>query len=145
VLINEVLPAPSAVDWDGGGTANAIDEWIELVNISDDKVKLSGWSIVSGEQVYVLPRGFELGPGGLLVLFRIDTGIEFDDSGGHIQLLDPKDKIQDSVSYPALEADASYSRDKLGVWHSDWPPSPGRPNWPSGPDLQVLPHEPTIR
>jgi hypothetical protein len=145
VLINEMLPAPSAVDWDGDGMANAIDEWIELVNIGNGKVKLSGWSIVSGGQVYVLPEDFELESGGFVVLFRARTGIELDDSGGQIQLLDSKDRLQDSVSYPALQIDASYSRDKFGEWHSDWPPSPGRPNWPVGPDLQKMPHEPTVR
>jgi hypothetical protein len=145
VFINEVLPAPTAVDWDGDGTANEIDEWIELVNIGDGKVKVSGWSVVSGEQVYVLPRGFELEPGGFLVLFRAGTGIDLDDSGGQIQLLDSKDRLQDGMSYPVLPADASYSRDKFGEWHSDWPPSPGHPNWPNEPELQALPHEPTVR
>jgi hypothetical protein len=145
VFINEVLPAPTAVDWDGDGTANEIDEWVELVNIGDGKVKVSGWSVVSGEQVYVLPRGFELEPGGFLVLFRAGTGIDLDDSGGQIQLLDSKDRLQDGMSYPVLPADASYSRDKFGEWHSDWPPSPGHPNWPNEPELQALPHEPTVR
>ena len=30
VVINEVLPAPRAVDWDGDGKVNAADEWIEV-------------------------------------------------------------------------------------------------------------------
>lgn len=145
VLINELLPVPSAMDWDGDGTAGEIDEWIELVNIGDRAVKLGGWSIVGGERAYVLPEGFVLESGEFLVLFRTQTGFVLDDSGGKIQLLDRQAKVRDDASYPALQADASYSRDKLGVWHLDWPPSPGRPNSPDGPDLKPLPHEPTVR
>jgi hypothetical protein len=52
------------------------------------------------------------------------------------------DEVVDSVVYVALGPDASYSRDEYGVWHSDWPPSPGRANSPSGPVLVPSPGHP---
>ena len=42
VVLNEFLPSPAS-DWDGDGTANAEDEWIEFYNPSDAWIDLSGW------------------------------------------------------------------------------------------------------
>jgi hypothetical protein len=145
VLINELLPSPSMVDWDGDGIANESDEWIELVNAGDGVMKLGGWSIVSGGRAYVLPKDVVLASGGLLVLFQTQTGIELTDSGGLIQLLDRQEMLHDQSRYPGLSFDASYSRDKLGVWHADWTPSPGRSNSPDGSDWIAREHESTIR
>jgi hypothetical protein len=145
VLINEILPVSVAVDWDADDAANGQDEWIELVNADDDKVKLGGWSIVSGGQTYVLPNGIVLKRGEFLVLYQSQTGIELNDAGGQIQLLGPKGKVRASASYPALLPDASHSRDEHGGWHSDWPPSPWQLNSPNGLDMVPAQHEPMVR
>jgi hypothetical protein len=42
--------------------------------------------------------------------------------------------VVDRAVFDTLPGDASYSRDEAGSWHADWPPSPGAPNLPAGPD-----------
>ena len=129
---SEVLPYPSQVNWDGRGRANAQDEWLELRNPTARPVDVSRWSIeVQGRrlsQSYRLPRGTTLPANGYLVLYQRDTRLVLDDQGGTVRLLDAAGAIVDSVKYPALKADQSYSRDATGAWRSDWPPSPGQPN-----------------
>jgi hypothetical protein len=135
VAINEVLPAPKAVDWDGDRKANAADEWIELLNTTRRPLDMSGWRLETGRAggaVYRIPRGTVLGAGAILVLYQRQTHLILEDTGGLVRLADRNDKGVDSVRYGALGPDASYSRDPKDIWHSDWPPSPGSANLPPG-------------
>ena len=72
--LNEVLPAPSEIDWNGDGTANTNDEWIEVYNRGSAAIDLGGWLLddiaAGGSSPYVIPAGTVLQPGGFLVLFR---------------------------------------------------------------------------
>ena len=132
-MINEVLPAPKTVDWDGDGRANVADEWIEIHNASARPVDFSGWRLETGRGAgasYRLPRGTVLRAGAILVLYQRQTRLKLDDAGGTVRLVDRGGKVADSVRYGALGSDVSTSRDAKGVWHSDWPPSPGSPNVP---------------
>ena len=127
-----------AVDWDGDGKANAADEWIELLNATGRPADLSGWRLETGRgagTVYRIPRGTVLRAGAILVLYQRQTRLKLEDAGGPVRLVDRGGKVVDSVRYGALGPDVSYSRDAKGVWHSDWPPSPDRPNVP--PDTSV--------
>ena len=130
VAINEVLPVPRAVDWDGDGKANAVDEWIELYNATGRPVDLSGWRLETGRgagAVYRIPRGTVLRAGAIRVFYQRQTRLKLEDAGGLVRLVDRGGKVVDSVRYGALGPDASYSRDAKNVWHGDWPPSP----WPT--------------
>ena len=132
-MINEVLPAPKTVDWDGDGKANAADEWIELLNTTGRPIDLNGWRLETGRgggTVYRFPRGTMLRAGAILAFYQRQTRLKLDDAGGLVRLVDRGGKVVDSVRYGALSADASYSRDAKNVWHSDWPPSPASPNVP---------------
>jgi len=136
VYLNEVLPAPAAVDWDEDGTADSLDEWIELYNAGTTAVDLGGWLLDDGVDdtvPYLIPEGTVLEPGAFVVFYRQETGIVLEDSGGEIRLLGSDGAVMDSVVFGALVADGSYSRDEAGDWHTDWPPSPGEPNLPSQP------------
>ena len=145
VAINEVLPAPKAVDWDGDGKANATDEWIELLNTTGRPLDLNGWRLETGRgggAIYRFPRGTVLRAGAILVFYQRQTRLKLDDAGGTVRLVDRGGKALDSVRYGALSADASYSRDAKNVWHSDWPPSPGGLNVPPAaptPTMTVTP------
>ena len=74
VRLNEILPAPSAVDWNGDGAANSDDEWVELINLGSQPIDLAGWAlddiVDGGSTPYVFPAGTALAPGGFLVIYR---------------------------------------------------------------------------
>jgi hypothetical protein len=122
------------VDWDGSGTANPQDEWIELTNTGATTVDIGGWSIESANTgtAYRIPAGAALEPGQFLVLYRQMTRIRLTDHGDGVRLLGPAGQLLELVIFGALGADRSFSRDEYGVWHGDWSPSPGAPNVPPG-------------
>jgi hypothetical protein len=141
VRLNEVLPAPAAVDWDGDGSANERDEWVELYNTGPAAVDIGGWFLGTGltrTVIYAIPKGTVLQPDAFAVFYRAGTGVVLDDGGDQVHLIDPDGVVVDQVAFGALDADTGYSRDGQGAWHSNWPPSPGAPNLPPGSTLGSL-------
>ncbi|WP_423225035.1 PA14 domain-containing protein [Candidatus Amarolinea aalborgensis] len=128
--LNELLAIPRRVDWNQDGRLNDQDEWIELFNPGATAVNLSGWYLDTGRNTarYRLPRTANVPAGGYLVLFRKTTGLALNDRGGMVRLLRPDRSVADSVAFPALDPDTSYSRDDAGVWRRNLPPTPGQPN-----------------
>jgi hypothetical protein len=139
VRLNEILPRPDAIDWDGDGLVDAYDEWIEIVNLGPGVADLTGWALDDtldgGSRAYVFPRGTMLGPGGFLVRYRSTTGVALNQDADTTNLLAPDGSVVDSFSYTNPGRDASYSRavDGTGDWTDSYPPSPGRPNLPGTP------------
>jgi hypothetical protein len=92
VIINEIA-------W-GGTAADASDKWIELFNITDQPINLTGWSLVAldGEPTIILTGA--INAGGYFLLERIHDGAisdipadliftaTLDDGGETLQLLD---------------------------------------------------------
>jgi hypothetical protein len=133
VRINEFLPAPGVVDWDNSGRGNERDEWIELYNAGATAVDLGLWHLddaVGGSRPYRIPVGTVLEPGEFIVFYRLQTGISLEDTSDQVRLLKLDGTIADLARYHAPVADVSYSRDDAGVWHADWPASPGATNLP---------------
>ncbi|MGQ9767879.1 MAG: lamin tail domain-containing protein, partial [Anaerolineae bacterium] len=134
VRLNEVLPRPDAIDWDGDGTVNAYDEWIELFNLGQEAVDLGGWQLDDilngGSRPYTFPPGIRLEPGAFLVRYRSTTGVALNQDADAVNLIAPDGRVADSFSYSNPRRDASYSRtvDGVGEWTDAYPPSPGRPN-----------------
>ncbi len=139
IQLNEVLPAPGVIDWDGSGTADAEDEWIELYNSSAAVVDLAGWRLddiaEGGARPYVFPAEVRLSPGAFLVLYRSTTGVALNNDGDTARLLGPDGAEIDAFTYAGSNADGSYSRviDGAGAWTAAYPPSPGRANVPATP------------
>jgi len=128
--LNEVMPVPAQ-----DGIVDEIDEWVELYNAGAGPVDLSGWFLddgPGGSEPYRMPEGTAIRAGGFLLLHGRTTGVVLDDAGDQIRLLDAAGDVVDAVAFGQLLPNASYSRDEFGVWHDDWPPSPGSPNGPSG-------------
>lgn len=144
VRINEVLPAPSDVDWDGDGSADYLDEWIELYNAGDTAVTLRGW-VLDDEDGGSRPHAITdtvIAPDAFVVFYRRDTGIALNNDGDDVRLIAPDGTLMDTMTFDALDSDASYSRDETGTWHDGWPPSPGRRNAPPSPTATPT-HTPT--
>jgi uncharacterized protein YdeI (BOF family) len=139
VRLNELLPAPRSVDWDGDGTATAEDEWIELYNLGEEAVLLEGWQLDDipdgGSRPYTIPAGTILPAHGYLLLFRRDTKIALNNDADEVRLLAPDGTLTDAFMYEKPQFDVSFSRsaDGTGPWVTDYPPSPGQPNQPATP------------
>ena len=134
IWLNELLPAPAKVDWDGDKKLTARDEWVEIRNSTGRAADLSGWTLeASGggaKRVFRLPRRTTLPAGGFLVLYDRQTRLSMEDTGGQVSLYNAAGKLMDTVRYGALRPDSSYSLGRDWIWRTDWPPSPGRVNLP---------------
>jgi hypothetical protein len=134
VRLNEVLPRPMNVDWDGNGVADAYDEWVEVFNMEAYPVDLSGWALddmaSSGTAPHEFPAGTVLEAHGFLLQYRSDTGVALNQDTDTARLLLPDGAEVDAFSYVNPAADQSYSRavDGIGPWVVGYPASPGGPN-----------------
>jgi hypothetical protein len=131
VRINEVMPVTGTTNLTD--TAIISDEWIELYNGGGLAVDLHNWFLLDtvGDSVpYQIPEGPVLAPGEFALFLGQQTGLTLDDAGDEVQLIGPDGVMADKVTFGPLPPNASYSLDDEGVWHADWPPSPGAPNTP---------------
>ncbi len=132
--LSEFMPAPRYVDWDGDGTANYADEWIELYNPSTEELDLSGWQIDDraggGSRPYTFPARSHLGAGAYGAYYQRQTGLALNNDGDDVRLVDPDGREVDRATYVVTAPDASYSRvgGCGGHWVMDLAPSPGQPN-----------------
>ena len=137
VALNEVMPAPKSIDFDGDGEANYLDEYIELYNPLDTPIDLSGWWLDDepdrGSPPWPIPEGTTIPARGFLLFFRADTGIALNNDGDSVRLLTPDGREVDVFTYTEAAADTPWSRaeDGVGEWTDAYPPSPGGPNLPS--------------
>lgn len=134
VVINEILPHPDT-DWNGDGTANTGDEYIELVNMGTKSITLNNWKLDDGDggsSPYTLPSTTLL-PRQIVLFYHSETGISLSDGGDSVRLFKPDGRTADSLAYPVVTAtDQTWCRlpDGNGVWAFVCQPSPGRPNAP---------------
>ncbi|MCP4293492.1 MAG: hypothetical protein GY780_16825 [bacterium] len=128
VAINEFLTTSNS-----GG----VDDWIELVNRSEQAVDISGWGLSddSGNVLkWVFPLGTILDPGELIVVDEMELGYSLSSAGEEIQLTlaDGLTGI-DYISFDEQQADVSFGRvDNTSLWTSFETPTPWETN-PSGP------------
>ena len=134
VVINEVVPAPNAIDWDGNGTADYQDEWIELLNMGDSCVGLGAWQVKDESgAAYSVPLGATLAPGEYLVLHRRETDLAFNNDADTLTLRRPDGTIADRHQYgdgPGYDVGLCRLPDGGADWHERCDPTPGGPNRP---------------
>lgn len=132
VVLNEILPAPNGVDWDGDGTADYLDEWIELYNAGNTTVGLGGWQVQEGSgAIYVAPLATNLAPGGYLVLYRRETGLALNNDDETVRLYRSDGTSADRYEYgagPGYDIGLCRLPDGDGGWHGRCDPTPGGPN-----------------
>ncbi len=134
VVINEFLPHPGT-DWNGDGTANTGDEYIELINMGTESISLKNWKLDDGDggsSPYTLPN-VTLLPRQIAIFYQTETGISLSDGGDTVRLLKSDGRTSDIFTYPVVTAaDLTWCRlpDGTGVWAFACRPSPGRPNTP---------------
>ena len=133
ITLNEFLPAPKDIDFNGDGEANLLDEYIELYNPQDIPVSLAGWMLDDGEagsHPWRLPDETTIDARGFLLFFRSETGVALNNTGDDVRLISPAGQIIDAYSYREVQWDQPWSRtvDGSGGWTMLYPPSPGGPN-----------------
>lgn len=121
IVINEFLPNPKGADKD--------NEWIELKNLSDSSVDLSGWQIANQDEkikAFTIPEQTFILPGGLFILDKKNMKITFANKEGSVKLLYPNGEIVEEVKYEISAKDgysAARKSDGSFVWTKN--PSPG--------------------
>jgi hypothetical protein len=130
VLINEVA-------WSGTGHS-ASDEWIELLNNTDQSIDLTGWSLTDGGDVDVALSGI-IAPNSFYLLERSDDQCVYDmpanqiyngslrNSGEHLRLRNANGDLIDSANQRAGPWPAGNSGSRASMERRGGGDSPG--NW----------------
>jgi len=88
VILNELFASPSKAPVDGDSNGDGVvswykDEFVELVNVSDQDVDLSGWSLSDSVMSrFAFPSGTVLSPGRALLVFGGGEATDFSSLGG---------------------------------------------------------------
>lgn len=142
IVINEFMASNSATIQDGEGE---FEDWIELLNVSDETTDLSGTYLTDKEsdpKQWMFPEGTTLAPGEYLVVWA-DKDVS-DETGFHanfklskegetIQLIDTDangNKLIDLVIFGKQKTDVSFGRypDGADSWLVLFDPTPGSTN-----------------
>jgi hypothetical protein len=132
VVLNEFLPHPRT-DWNGDGTIDTGDEYIEIINMGTASVSVANWKLDNGAgsaNSFTLPA-LTLLPRQIAVFYHADTGIGLSDVGGSVRLLKSDGHTADIFNYPLVTAaDRTWCRlpDGNGEWGFVCTPTPGKPN-----------------
>lgn len=112
IVLNEILPSPEGAD--------ETEEWIEIFNQNNFEVDLSGWKIQDAKGsviAYTFPENIKIKGLGYLVLKRPETKITLNNTEDGLNLLDPNQKIIDSLFYNTAPRNQSYNKTSSGwVW-----------------------------
>lgn len=140
VIISELMEKNRAVLRDEDGD---FSDWIELHNVSDKAVSLSGWRISdkSGDPGWAFP-GVTIEPGEYLLVFasgKDKSGSElhtdFSLSGDEtVYLLSPAGSVAEQAACGGTEADVSMALSDGGEWVQSLYPTPGYENSAAGYD-----------
>ncbi len=140
LVINEILPAPHDWDWDGNGTADYQDEWIELYNPTNRPIGLGGWQLVDGSgKVYNIPLGKVIPARGFATFYQASIAFSLNNSEETVSLIHPNGMVVDMFSYdhsPGYDETHCRLPDGGAAWSDDCGPSPQAANWekaPAGP------------
>ena len=121
---------------DGG-----MPDWIEIENVSNAPVDLTGWALVSQAKpsnAFAFPGG-TLGAGERVLVYcdnvrkslvngQYHAPFKLSASGATVALLDKRGNTADVVTTPALARDQVYCRDAGGAWQVSGLPTPGEAN-----------------
>ncbi len=127
LFINEVMAANSATLRDGdvddaknGALGGAYSDWIEIYNGSSQPVDLKGYTISDDSAAWTIPGGTVPANGYILIWAsdknkvaadgQLHTNFKLTSAGETITLKKSDGAIIDSVKFPALADDQSYSR-----------------------------------
>jgi hypothetical protein len=136
--LSEFLPEPLEVDWDGDGSVDSRDEWIELYNGGDTPCDLLHWGLdhrasTDPSPSFVITQTTLVAPDSYIVFFRRETGVVLRNDADCVQLYSPEATFPDEEAcyYGGVDYDKSCCRAVGGLsWECPCPylPTPGRAN-----------------
>ncbi len=139
VVISEVMPSNVSAARDPQGD---FDDWIELHNLSDGEVDLSGMFLtddLNDLRQWSFPTGTKLSPNGYVLVWAdgdtkkargLHADFKLSANGETIFLVDTDangNGIVDQLTFPAIEKNEAYGRLDSGQ-QAVMPPTPGRAN-----------------
>ncbi|HNT30593.1 MAG TPA: lamin tail domain-containing protein, partial [bacterium] len=112
IKLSEIMAAPAEQDWDGNGTADGYDEWIELYNQSSQAIDLTGWilddTVDTGSAPHILST-FNLAPHAYAVFYRQDaaeqegTHLTLNNDEDCVNLSSPDGEVKDMICYEDMK------------------------------------------
>ena len=139
IVINEILPSPEGPDEE--------EEWIELFNQNDFEVDITGWQIqdiVGKTKIYTFLEGTKIASQGFLVLPRPESKITLNNDGDGLNLIQPDEKIVDTITYEKAPKGESYNRiDLKWIWSSIL--TPGVLNQIPSPKIEIEEKQPFVK
>ncbi|MEA3272967.1 MAG: lamin tail domain-containing protein, partial [Patescibacteria group bacterium] len=126
ITISEFMPDPVGSD-DG--------EWIEIKNLGEDAVDMSGWKIddiEGGSKPFQIPDGTVIAPHGFFVFYKSQTKLALNNSEDSARLINPLDEVFQEVSYSDNTVGVSYALDS-DEWGWTTSPTPSSDNIISAP------------
>jgi hypothetical protein len=139
IVINEFLPEPRS-DWNGDGKVNSGDAYIEIVNLSNLPISITGWKLddQDGDSNPYTIGTILMQPGVHLAFFTSQTGILLSTGGDSVRLYKSTGQISDAFSYGVAQApDITWCRlpDGRPTWVFGCAPTAGGVNRPAGSTL----------
>ncbi|GEM_PF-460462 len=147
LFINEIMAANSTTIRDGdvddskqGASGGAYSDWIEIYNKSSQPIDLTGYTISDDGATWTIPQGTVPANGYILIWAsdkdkvakdgQLHTNFKLSASGETVTLKKADGTVVDSVKFPALADDQSYSRitDGASEFTTALPPTPGSKN-----------------
>jgi hypothetical protein len=128
VVINELLP----VNQNSGSDQNGeFDDWIELYNLTDQAVDLSGHYLSDSKKnpaKWQFPEGTAIAAKGYLIVWAdadtlqvgLHTNYKLSSEGENVLLLTPDLKVMDETKYPPTEVQQSWARIPNGTGGFQW-------------------------
>ncbi|MBP6209668.1 MAG: DUF11 domain-containing protein [Anaerolineales bacterium] len=132
-IINEFLVRPG-FDWNQDGKVDVYDEFIEIKNIGNADISISGWKLEiesgRGSGTFALPAQ-TLKVGQRLIFYALQSNLLLSDGGDTIRLISSNGEIFDAYTYGIAKVeDETVCRlpDGNGSWYEDCIPTPNFSN-----------------
>jgi len=129
IVINEILPKNTQYGSDEDGD---FDDWIELFNLSNNDIDLSGYYLTDSKkqpEKWKFPAGTFISKNGYLIVWAdsdsthvsgLHTNYKLSTDGETVVFLTPELEVINMVEYPATGLEQSYARIPKGTGKFKW-------------------------
>jgi hypothetical protein len=129
IVINEILPKNTQYGSDEDGD---FDDWIELFNLSNEDIDLSGYYLTDSKkqpEKWKFPDGTIISKNGYLIVWAdgdsthvsgLHTNYKLSSDGETVVFLTPELEVINMVEYPATVLEKSWARIPNGTGKFEW-------------------------